>query len=363
MAWRPQSDASDDQSHAEVGESQNEGGWPMRLTQSRRHFLTTLGLGASGLLRTPPSLAAEGPPEMTTLRLATLSPGICIAPQYVADALLRAEGFTDIQYVISTSGAPIAAAVADGKVDFSLNYAGPNIIAIEAGEPILTLAGVHVGCFELFAHEGIRSIADLKGKSVAVQAIGSSQHVYLATMLAYIGLDPGNDVVWVTSASPTPSELFAAGKVDAFLGFAPEPQDLRARHIGQVVVNSAVDRPWSQYFCCMLIGNREFVSKHPAATKRAIRAILKAADLCATQPEPAARRIVDGGFTPRYDYAVETLNELPYDKWREYEPEDTMRFYALRLREAGLIRSTPQKIIAEGTDWRFLNELKRELKA
>jgi NitT/TauT family transport system substrate-binding protein len=335
----------------------------MTTTQTRRRLITTLLLGAAGLLRSPQSLAAEAAPETATLRLAQLSPGICIAPQYVADALLRAEGFADVQYIASASGAPVTAAVADGKIDFSLNYAGPNIIAIEAGAPIVTLAGVHVGCFELFAHEGIRSIADLKGRNVGVQAIGSSQHVYLATMLAYIGLDPGRDVVWVTSASPNPRELFAEGKVDAFLGFAPDPQDLRARHIGHVVVNSAADRPWSEYFCCMLIGNREFVRKYPAATKRALRAILKAADLCATQPQPAARRIVDGGFTPRYDYAVETLNELPYDRWREYDPEDTMRFYALRLHEAGLIRSTPQKIITDGTDWRFLNELKRELKA
>ena len=335
----------------------------MGLMQSRRQFLTTLSLGAAGLLRSLPSLAAEAPPETATLRLAKLSPGICIAPQYVADGLLQAEGFTDIQYVTSASGAPVAAAVADGKIDFSLNYAGPNIIAIGAGLPIVTLAGVHVGCFELFGHERVRSIADLKGRSVGVQAIGSSQYVYLATMLAYIGFDPGRDVIWVTSASPKPSELFADGKVDAFLGFAPEPQDLRARHIGHVVVNSAVDRPWSQYFCCMMIGNREFVRKYPAATKRVLRAILKAADLCATQPQSAARRIVDGGFTPRYDYAVETLNELPYDKWREYDPEDTMRFYALRLHEAGLIKSTPQKIIVEGTDLRAFNELKRELKA
>ena len=57
------------------------------------------------------------------------------------------------------------------------------------------------------------------------------------------------------------------------------------------------------------------------------------------------------------------MRELPYDKWREYDAEDTVRFYSLRLREAGFIKSSPQKIIAEGTDWRFLNELKRELKA
>jgi NitT/TauT family transport system substrate-binding protein len=72
-----------------------------------------------------------------------------------------------------------------------------------------------------------------------------------------------------------------------------------------------MDRPWSQYFCCMLTGNREFVRNHPVATKRATRAILKAADLCATQPEQVARRLVDRGFTPRYDYTLQTLNDVP----------------------------------------------------
>ena len=130
-----------------------------------------------------------------------------------------------------------------------------------------------------------------------------------------------------------------------------------------MIVSTATDRPWAQYFCCMLIGNRDYVRNHPVATKRAMRAILKAADLCATEPERVARRIVDGGFTKRYDYALQTLKDLPYDKWRDYDAEDTIRFYALRLRDVGFFKSTPQKIIAENTDWRFLNELKRELKA
>ena len=65
----------------------------------------------------------------------------------------------------------------------------------------------------------------------------------------------------------------------------------------------------------------------------------------------------------RYDYALQTLSDVPYDRWREYDPEKTLRYYALRLYELGIIKSTPQKIIAENTDWRFLNEVKRELKA
>jgi NitT/TauT family transport system substrate-binding protein len=157
-------------------------------------------------------------------------------------------------------------------------------------------------------------------------------------------------------------ELFAEGKIDAWLGFPPESQELRARNIGRVIVNSTLDRPWSQYFCCMLAANRDYVRRHPVATKRVLRAIIKAADLCATQPERVARQIVDGGFTPRYDYTFQALKEIPYARWRDYDAEDTMRFYSLRLREAGLIRSTPARIIADGTDWRFFNEIKRELK-
>jgi NitT/TauT family transport system substrate-binding protein len=158
-------------------------------------------------------------------------------------------------------------------------------------------------------------------------------------------------------------ELFADGKIDAFLGFPPEPQQLRARKVGRVVVNSSVDRPWSQYYCCMLGGNTAFIRKNPVATKRVLRAILKATDFCASDPASAARYIVDRGFADQYEHTLDMLKQVPYNKWRDYDPEDTLRFYALRMREAGIIKSGPNKIIADGTDWRFFNELKRELKS
>jgi NitT/TauT family transport system substrate-binding protein len=198
---------------------------------------------------------------------------------------------------------------------------------------------------------------------VGVYALGDSGHVFLAATAAHVGLDPAKDIRWVTKPKANPIELFADGKVDAFLATPPQPQQLRARNIGRVIFNSATDRPWSQYFCCMLGGNREFVQNHPVATKRVLRAILKATDLCASDPAGMARQMVDRGFTDRYEYALQALNEIPYDRWREYNPEDTIRFFSLRLHEIGMIKSTPQKIIGEGTDWRFLNELKRELKA
>src|SRR5258705_9424606 len=325
----------------------------MPTIQNRRRFLATLSsFGAAGLLGSPNSDAQEAPPEVTTIRLVK-SPSLCVAPQYVAEELLWAEGFTDIRYVLSDAGINQSKAIARGEVDFTLHFSSPLLIPIDAGEKITIVAGVHVGCFELFGNERIRSIADLKGKTIGVPDLGTSPHVFVATLAAHVGLDPVTDIHWITSPSISPMQLFADGKIDAWLGFPPEPQQLRARKIGHVIVNSSVDRPWSQYYCCMLAGNRDFIRRNPVATKRVLGAILKATDFALTDRTGAARRMVDRGFTTQYDYALQTLKEVPYNKWREYDPEDTIRFWALRLREAGMIKSNPNKIIAEATDWRF----------
>jgi NitT/TauT family transport system substrate-binding protein len=333
----------------------------MTMTQTRRRFLTNASIaGGAILLGTPPARAEERL-ETTSLRFLK-SPSICLAPQYIADELLRAEGFKDIRYLPMPIGS-VQEALAGGELDLGLEYASKYVEAIDRGLAVTVLAGVHVGCFELFGNGSVRSITDLKGKKVGIPTFGSPPHLFLVLMAAQVGLDPKKDIDWVVTSSVEPMQLFADGKTDAFLGFPPQPQELRARHVGQVIVNSAIDRPWSQYFCCMLGGSREFVRKYPVATKRAARAILKAVDLCAVDPARVAQRLVDDGFTSRYDYAHQALSELPYDKWREFDPEDTMRFYALRFHEVGLIKSSPQKIVADGTDWRFLNGLKRELKA
>jgi NitT/TauT family transport system substrate-binding protein len=335
----------------------------MRIIQSRRDFLTALSAaGATSALGARASLAVEGPPETTTLRL-PFNSNICNAPAYVADDLLRAEGFTDIRHIPSSGGFTFAQMAGRGEIDFGMSFAGSVVFHLDAGVPITALTGVHSGCYELFAHEPVRTISDLKGRRVGIQTLSNSGHLYVSIMAAHIGLDPRKDINWVVPPDGHAMALFAEGKTDAFLGFPPEPQELRERKIGRVILNTTSDGPWSQYFCCILFGSRDFVRAHPIATKRALRAILKTADLCATEPKTAVRRLVEGGFTERYDYALQTLTELPYASWREFDPEDSMRFYALRLREVDMIKSSPNALLAEGTDWRFLSELKRELKA
>ena len=335
----------------------------MQIIQSRRDFLAGLSAaGAAGTLGSRTSLAAEGPPETTTIRLA-FTTGICFAPMDVAEELLHAEGFKDIQYVKAAGGFSAPQMIAKGEVDFGASFAGTVVYHLDAGLPLTALAGLHAGCYELFAREPIRSVSDLKGRRVGIQTLDSSGHLYLSIMATYVGLDARRDIEWIVPPDGNAMELFANGETDAFLGFPTEPQELRARGIDRVILSTVSDRPWSQYFCCMIYGNRAWVREHPVATKRFLRAVFKAAEFCQANPEHAARRLVDGGFTQKYDYALQTIQELPYELWHEYDSEDSMRFCGLRLHEAGLLRSSPNALLADGTDWSFVNELKRELKA
>ena len=259
--------------------------------RDRRQFIksATALAGYAALLGYDLMLArAEPPPEIGKIRFVH-NPFLCEAPQYLAEELLRLEGFTEVEYVEKeiTIGATLLKAA-----DIAI-FGGPSLLPVIDTQPVVALAGLHPGCWELFASAGVSAIGDLKGKTIAISAMGSADHVFLSSILAYIGVDPRTDVQWVISGKISESmRLFVDGKVDAFLAFPVQPQDMRARKIGRVILNTTVDRPWSEYFCCMIAANRDFVTQHPVAIKRVLRAMLKATDICAREPERAARFLV-----------------------------------------------------------------------
>jgi NitT/TauT family transport system substrate-binding protein len=332
---------------------------------SRREFVRALTLaGTAELLavRAAPA-AAEPPPETTRLAIVQ-RPGICFAPQYVAEALLRAEGFSDVTYVKKTTTIENYEALASGTAHLGFGYAAALITRIDGGDPLVFVAGGHVGCQQIVSNERVQAIRDLRGKRIAIERLGAPDHIQISRILAYLGIDPRTDIEWVAhGGAPADSmRLLVEGAVDACQLSPPLTQERRAKGVGRVLLDTTLDRPWSQYFCCMIVANQEFARRHPVATKRALRAILKAANVCTLEPERVARALVERGVTTHYEYAAQALREVPYGRWRDYSPEDTIRFYALRLHEVGMLKSTPQQIMARGTDWRFLTALKKELK-
>jgi NitT/TauT family transport system substrate-binding protein len=337
---------------------------------SRRRFLkaaSSLGLTAAGMAlleacgAKPAATGVGGTLETTTLRIPIFTNiGVCTAPLYMAEDFFRTEGFKTVEYVKAGQSLTVDT-VASGATDITLQFSGPTILYLDTGKPVTMLAGVHVGCFVLFGSPHIKVLADLKGTTIAVSQLGGPDHVFLSSILATVSINPVSDVTWTAVPIPQMKQNFIDGKIDAMLALPTTVQDLRARQVGHEIVNSMVDKPWSRYFCCMVTVNQDFMRNNPVATKAALRSILKATDVCALQPERAAQAMVDKGFATDYHYALQAMQEIPYNRWRVYDPEDTVRFYALLLGGVGMVKSTPDALIAKGTDWHLLNELKAEM--
>jgi NitT/TauT family transport system substrate-binding protein len=321
--------------------------------------------------------AVEPPPETTTVRFQQIkSP--CWVPQLMAEPLLREEGFTDIQYIKHEKISQGEEDILAGKVDFTADFTANSLMKFAPGAPIDFISGLHVGCWSLIVSDRIKSIRDLKGKKVwalgqrttSANASASVMYrqraipnVFFKALIGYVGLDPDNDVEYVVVPKDEAIELFKRGKIDAFLSFPPGPQQLRAAGIGKVLVDTNVDRPWAQYYCCMITGRRDFIRNNPIATRKVIRSILRANDLVSQDPAMAAQLLVDRKLRKAHDqeFMAQSLREIPYDKWRHYSPEDTIRFWALRLNELGIIKHSPQEYISKNTDWSHVSSLKKEM--
>ena len=205
---------------------------------SRRRFLGGLTLaGTAGLLGWHPrTVAAEPPPETTRLRLSQ-SATTCTAPVFVAEELLHGEGFSDVQYIKKEGGPEINTAVASGEIDLAPHFGGPFLLRLEAGDPIVTLAGLHIGCMELVGTERVRALRDLKGKTVAVRELGTPEHLFLASMAAYVGLDPRTDIHWVFHPMAETGRLLAEGNGAIARAFTEASSFARGKRI-RVVSNA-----------------------------------------------------------------------------------------------------------------------------
>jgi NitT/TauT family transport system substrate-binding protein len=307
--------------------------------------------------------SVEPPPETTTIRFQDFW-SACWVPQLVAEPLLRKEGFKDIQY--SKHEKPVEGYndIIAGKMDFSLDFIGSSIRAIEPGSQVVYIAGLHAGCYSLIASDKIKTVRGLKGKKVWAWITADAGPVdFFKALVAYVGLDPDNDIQYVECSKDEALELFKRGKIDAFMSFPPGPQQLRAAGIGHALVDTNVDRPWSQYFCCVIMGRRDFIKNNPIATKKVLRSILTANDMVSQDPSMAAQMLVDRKLNKGVDQKIfaQAFSEIPYDKWRHYSPEDTIRFYGLRLKEFGATKYSPNEIISKNTDWSHLSSLKNEM--
>lgn len=335
---------------------------------SRRQLLRGAGLGLAGL-----SSAVlfgcrredgdglgdiDAPPEVTRIVLPRHYT-FCGAPLYVAEPFLREEGFTEVVYELQPSLTRINERMAEGNLDIVQNYVIAHILSIARGDPLTVLGGAHPGCMELFVRPGIEGVEDLDGRVVIVSD-GNPQaadNAFLQNTLQFVGIIPSSPNQILVDASP---HRFIAGTGDAYLAHPPNGETLRALEIGEVLIDTTTDRPWSQYYCCLFAANSNFVERNPIATRRALRALYRAVDRCATEPDAVGEYLAARGFALNIEHAKKIMRHIPWAAWRDYDPEEAIRFYALRLKETGVIDQAPEEIIERGVDWRFLESLRDE---
>jgi len=343
-------------------------------TVTRRELLR-VGLGTGAVLAGGGLLAACGeqqgalgapatlpPPETTTVRIVipfTCDPGLMLAGDY-----LREEGFTDVRYV----NTPFFERgwLLNREADVSLGHPEFITASLDAGVPLVMLAGLHSGCLEVWAGPGIQNIGELRGKKIAVLRTDTSDQFYafFATLLGYVGIDPLKEVQFIDAGGNRQEMInaFIEGRADAILTASGPAFRRLPKAPGHVILATTTDKPWSQYLCCTLVAHRDWARQNPIATKRVTRAVLRAVDRAAKDPPRAAHDQVaaaGGGFTDE-SLVLETMAMCAYN-WRELDPEETLRFFALRLADAKLITSTPQQLITKGTDLAYMRQLRKEL--
>jgi NitT/TauT family transport system substrate-binding protein len=258
-----------------------------------------------------------------------------------------AEQGLDVQLVEFTNSADGLAALRAGKLDFGSFGATAPLFHIAKDADIRIVSGIHdedAGLITTAKNaESIKSVADLKGKKVAVVRL-SSGDAALRGRLLELGLTPGKDVkIFEIKSPPAVIEAVRAGDVDA--GMVWEPHIVRAQASGLKVVARSHDLV-PGHPCCRLVVQTPFTQAHPEVIERFLTALLKAEKYGHDNRSGAVDIIAKYIKLDRATVDASYLNEQPTDP----NVENTVRFWNV-LRKVGFAEKDKQ--IAAYVDTRF----------
>jgi len=279
-----------------------------------------------------------------------------------AERYLRQEGFTSIEITDAATGP----ALASGKADMGVMFPPSLANSVQEGQRVVGLGGLHPGCVEIWAQQGIGSVKDLRGRTIVVRskALSDLSYSYTAVVLKYAGIDP-KDVNFVVQADADLVRLYIEGKNDAVFVATTGAAALKANpaNKGHIVHSMVMDDPWSKLDCCILVTTQDWYRTNPVAAKRAVRAIFRAADFQPADRADAVELVTNKGLfggANNFDNVLTAANMVPAN-WRELDAEKSLRFYGQLLADVGLLKTSVDEV-AKALDLRILHELRTELK-
>lgn len=223
--------------------------------------------------------------------------GTCEAPVYAAyhKGFFKDEGL-EVE-LVKADFEQLKTGLATSKIDATVgNFAW--FKPIEQGLKVKLTAGIHAGCIAAVApsESGIKSINDLKGKTIGVDAIGGGPMIILSFELQKAGLDPKKDVQW--KAFPPPQLETAVNKkeIDAFIVWDPFGTKLVKEKNYVTLLDISKDEPYKSGYCCYVVVSEKLSKDDPEAAARYTRAILKAAEWVGENIDEASKIEVDNKY-------------------------------------------------------------------
>lgn len=243
--------------------------------------------------------ASSGAGQLKKVRIGNFGT-TCEAPLFAAyeNGYFKEEGL-DAELI---KGDPVFLkdALATNKIDATDGVLMQWIKPAEQGLDIKFTAGIHTGCLQVLVppNSNIKTVQDIKGKTIGVPAIGGGPMNMVSRALADGGVDFKNDVTWKAFPSAELEQALNKGEVDIVA--LPDPNAQMFIDNGSAVsfLNMATDEPFKSEYCCLVVVTGKIAREDPAAAAAITRAILKGAQWVAANPLEAAKLEAEKGYVP-----------------------------------------------------------------
>jgi len=213
---------------------------------------------------------------------------------------------------------------------------------IEQGLRIKLTGGIHTGCIKAVIppDSDIRSFADLKGKTIGVDAIGAGPQIALSAKLREAGLNPALDVNWVAYPGPQLDEAIAKGEIAAYMTWDPFPTQAHDQRGYKYLLDIGADEPFENQYCCFVGVAGPLVETNPEVAAKITRALLKASEWVGQNPEEAARISIENNYIGG-DIALNAQLLGSYD----WEPsisraKENVRWFIRELKAQGILEES-----------------------
>jgi NitT/TauT family transport system substrate-binding protein len=135
-------------------------------------------------------------------------------------------------------------------------------------------------------NSNIRSMADLKGKKMAIPSLYSNQHFVMSKLMMDYGLKP-DDIKFVVLPPPDMPTSLASGAIDSY--FVGEPFCAKAEMDGYGRVLYYARDLWPNFISCALVVHEDLIKSNPEVVKDLVRGIAQSGKWAETHRAEAAK--------------------------------------------------------------------------